>query len=86
MLEKSLEGLLDRKEIQPVHSKGDQPWDFFGRNDAIAETPKLWATSWKELTHCKDSDAGRVWEQEKKGTTEDEMAEWHHRLDAREFE
>ena len=42
MLEKTLESLLDCKEIQPVHSEGDQPWDFFGRNDAKAETPVLW--------------------------------------------
>ena len=41
-LEKTLEGPLDRKEIQPVHSEGDQPWDFFGRNDAKAEAPVLW--------------------------------------------
>ena len=41
-LEKTLEGPLDCKEIQPVHSEGDQPWDFFGRNDAKAETPVLW--------------------------------------------
>ena len=85
VLEKTLESPLDCKEIQPVHSEGDQSWDFFGRNDAIAETPKLWATSWEELTHCKDSDAGRVWEQEKKGTTEDEMAGWHLRLEGHEF-
>ena len=48
--------LLDCKEIQPVHSKGDQPWVFFGRNDAKAETPVLWATSYEELTHWK-----RLW-------------------------
>ena len=42
MLEKTLESRLDCKEIQPVHSEGDQPWDFFGRNDAKAETPVLW--------------------------------------------
>ena len=42
VLEKTLESPLDCKEIQPVHSKGDQPWDFFGRNDAKAETPVLW--------------------------------------------
>ena len=76
----TLESPLDCKEIQPVHSKGDKPWDFFGRNDAKAETPVLWpphAMSWK------DSDAGRDWGQEEKGTTEDEMAEWHHQLDGR---
>ena len=44
---------LDCKEIQPVHSEGDQPWDFFGRNDAKAEAPSTSATSWEELTHWK---------------------------------
>ena len=42
VLKKTLESPLDCKEIQPVHSEGDQPWDFFGRNDAKAETPVLW--------------------------------------------
>ena len=71
VLEKTLESPLDCKEIQPVHSKGDQPWDFFGRNDAKAETPH--ATSW---LIGKDSDAGRDWGQEEKGmTTEDEMVD-----------
>ena len=50
VLEKTLESPLDCKEIQPVHSKGDQPWDFFGRNDAKAETL---ATSCEKLTHWK---------------------------------
>ena len=77
VLEKTLESPLDCKEIQPVHSKGDQSWVFFGRNDAKAETPVLIG---------KDSDAGRDWGQEEKGMTEDEMAGWHHRLDGREFE
>ena len=53
--------------MQPVHSEGDQPWDFFGGNDAEAETPVLWPPH-----------AGRNWGQEEKGTTEDEMAGWHH--------
>ena len=53
MLEKTLESPLDCKEIQPVHSKGDQPWVFFGRNDAKAETPVLWPTSFEGLTHWK---------------------------------
>ena len=86
VLEKALESPLDCKEIQPVHSKGDQPWDFFGRNDAKAETPVLWpphVTSW--LTG-KDFDAGRDWGQEEKGMTEDEMAGWHHWLDGCESE
>ena len=78
VLEKTLESPLDCKEIQPVHSEGDQPWDFFGRNDAKAETPVLWPPHEKSLFIGKDSDAGGDWGQEKKGTTEDEMAGWHH--------
>ena len=77
---------LDCKEIQPVHSEGDQPCDFFGRNDAKAETPVLWPPHVKSWLIGKDSDAGRDWGQEQKGTTEDEMAEWHHGLDGRESE
>ena len=78
LLEKTLESPLDCKEIQPVHSKGDQPWVFFGRNDAKAETPVLWPFHVKSCLTGKDSDAGRDWVQEEKGTTEDEMAGWHH--------
>ena len=74
VLEKTFESPLDCKEIQPVHSKGDQSWVFFGRNDAKAENSSTLATSCEELTHRKDSDAGRDWGQEEKGTTEDEMA------------
>ena len=84
VLEKTLESLLDCKEIQPVHSEGDQPWDFFGRNDAKAESPVLWPPHAKSWLIGKDSDAGRDSGQEKKGTTEDEMAGWHHWLDGRE--
>ena len=86
VLEKTLESLLDSKEIQPVQSKGDQSWVFFGRNDAKAEIPVLWPTHAKSQLIGKDSDAGRDWGQEEKGTTEDEMAGWHHQLDGREFE
>ena len=78
VLEKTLESPLDCKEIQPVHSKGDQPWDFFGRNDAKAETPVFWPPHGKSCLIGKDSDAGRDWGQEEKGMTEDEMAGWHH--------
>ena len=81
VLEKTLESPLDCKEIQPVHPKGDQPWDFFGGNDAEAETPVLWPPHAKSCLIGKDSDAGRTWGQEEKGMTEDEMAGWHHRLD-----
>jgi len=84
VLEKTLESLLDCKEIHPVHSEGDQPWDFFGRNDAEAETPVLWPPHVKSWLIGKDSDAGRDWGQGEKGTTEDEMAGWHHWLDGRE--
>ena len=63
-----------------------QPWDFFGRNDAKAETPVLWPPHVKSWLIGKDSDARRDWGQEEKGTTEDEMAGWHHPLDGREFE
>ena len=76
----------DCKEIQPVHSEGDQPWDFFGKNDAKAETPVLWPPHVKSWLIGKDSDAGRDWGQEEKGTTEDEMAGWHLWLDGRESE
>ena len=64
--------------IQPVHSEGDQPWDCFGRNDPKAETPVLFPPHAKSCLIGKDSDAGRGWGQEEKGTTEDEMAGWHH--------
>ena len=86
MLEKTLESPLDCKEIQPVHSKADSPgcslegvmlklkFQYFGhlmrRVDSLEKTLKL----------------GRDWGQEEKGTTEDEMAGWHHRLNGREFE
>ena len=75
----------DCKEIQPVHSEGDQPWDFFGRNNVKAETPILWPPHAKCWLIGKDFDARRDWGQEK-GTTEDEMAGWHHWLDGCESE
>ena len=86
VLEKTLESPLDCKEIQPVHSEGDQPWDLFGRNDAKAETPVLWPPHAKSWLIGKDSDAGRDWGQEEKGMTEDEMVGWHHWCDGHEFE
>ena len=86
VLEKTLESPLDCKEIQPVHSEGDQSWVFIGRSDAKAETPVLWPPHSKVLPIGKDSDAGRDWGLEEKGTTEDEMAGWHHQLDGHEFE
>ena len=86
VLEKTLESPFNCKEIQPVHCEGDQPWDFFGGNDAEAETPVLWPPHVKSWLIAKDSDAGRGWGQEEKGTTENEMAGWHHELDGRESE
>ena len=86
VLEKTLESPLDCKEIQPVHSKGVQPWNFFGRNDAKAETAVLWPPHAKSWLIGKDSDARRDWGQEEKGMTEDEMAGWHHWLDGCESE
>ena len=86
VLERTLESPLDCKEIQPVHPKGDQSWVFIGRTDAEAETPILWPRHVKSWLIGKDPDAGRDWGQEEKGTTEDEMAGWHHWLDAHEFE
>ena len=71
VLEKTPESPLDCKEIQPVHSEGDQSWVFFGRNDAKAETPILWPPHAKNWLIGKDSDAGRDWGQEEE-TTEDE--------------
>ena len=86
MLEKTLESPLDCKEIQPVHSKGDQCWVFFGKNDAKAETSVLWPCHVKSWLIRKDSDVGRDWGQEEKGTTEDEMAGSHHGLNGCESE
>ena len=85
VLEKTLESPLDCKKMQPVHSEGDQPWLFFGRNDAKAETPILWPPHAKSLLIGKDSDAGRDSGQEEKGMTEDEVTGWHHRLDGHGF-
>ena len=70
VLEKTLESPLDCKEIQPVHSEGDRPWESFGRNDAKAEAPVLWPPHAKSGLVGKDSDAGRNWGQEEKGTTD----------------
>ena len=85
VLDKTLESPLDFKEIQPVHPKGDQSWVFIGRTDAEAETPILWPPDAKSWLIGKDPDAGRDRGQEEKGTTEDEMAGWHHQLDGREL-
>ena len=84
VLEKTLESPLYCKEIQPVHPKGNQPWMFIGRTEA--ETALLWPPDVKNWLIKKDPDAGKDWRWEKKGTTEDEMVGWHHRLDGHEFE
>ena len=73
VLEKTLESALDCNETQPVHSKGDQSWVFIGRTDAETETPILWSPDVKSWLIGKDPDAGKDWEQEEKGMTEDEM-------------
>ena len=86
VLEKTLESPWDCKEIQPVHPKGDQFWVFIGRTDFEAETPILWPPHAKSWLIGKDPNAGKDWEQEEEGTTEDEMAGWHDRLDGHESE
>ena len=86
VLGKTLESSLDCKEIQPVHPNRDQSWVFIGRTDAEAETPVLWPFDAKSWLIGKVPDAGRDWGQEEKGTTEDEMAGWHHPLGGHEFE
>ena len=85
VLEKTLESPLDCKEIQPVHPNENQSWLFIGRTDAEAETPILWPPDAKSWLIGKDPEAGKDWGQEEKGKTEDEMVEWHHRLDGHEF-
>ena len=85
VLEKTLESPLDCKEIQPVHPKGNQSWVFIGRTDVKAETPILWPLDAKIWLIGKDPDAGKDWGQEEKGTTEDEMVGWHHRLNGHGF-
>ena len=84
-MQMTLESPLDCKEIQQVHSEGDQSWDLFGRNDAKAETPVFWPPHAKSWLIGKYPDAGKDWGQEEKGTIEDEMAGWHHWLDGHEF-
>ena len=86
VLEKTLESPLDCKEIKSVKPKENQPWIFIGRTDGEAEAPILWPPDVKSQLIGKDSDAGKCWEQEEKGMTEDEMVGWHHWLDGHEFE
>ena len=86
VLEKTREHLLDCKEIQPVHPKGDQSWIFTGRTDVEAETPILWLPAANSWLTGKDPDAGKDWRQKEKGMTEDEMVGWPHQLDGHQFE
>ena len=86
VLEKTLESPLDCKEIQPVHSRGDKSWVFFGRTDVQAETPILWAPHRRVDPLEKTLMLGGIEGRWRRGTTEDEMAGWHHRLDGHEFE
>ena len=87
VLEKTLEGPLDSKEIKQVNPKGNQPWIFIGRTDAKAVAPILWSPDAKfSQLIGKDPDAGKNWRQEEKRATEDEMVGWHHWLKRHEFE
>ena len=86
VLEKTLEIPLDCKEIKPVHPKGNKSWIFIGSTDAEAESAIIWPPDAKNWLIGKDPDAGKYWRQEEKGTTEDEMVEWHHWLNGHEFE
>ena len=85
VLEKTLESPLDCKEIQPVHPKWDQSWVFIGKTDVEAETRILWPPDGKSWLIWKDPGAGKDWRQVEKGTTEDEMVGWHHRLNGHEL-
>ena len=86
VLEKTLECPLDFKEIKLVKPKGNQSWLCIGRTDAEAEAPRLCPPDAKNWLIWKDSDAGKDWRQEEKGTTEDEMVRRHHQLHGHELE
>ena len=83
--EKTVESPLDCKEIQPVHPKENQSWIFIGSINAEPKAPILLSPDVKSWLIWKDPDAGKDWRQEEKGTTEDEMAGWHHRLNGHKF-
>ena len=85
VLEKTLEGPLDNKDIKPINPKRIQSWIFIGRTDAEAETPILWPPDAKTWLIWKDPDAGKHWRQEEKGTTEDGMVGRHHWFNGHEF-
>ena len=86
VLEKTLESLLDCKEIHPVYPKGNQSWIFIGSTYVEAETPIPCPPDEKNWLNGKDPEAGKDWRQEEKGTIEDEMVGWHHQLNGHEFE
>ena len=83
---KTLESPLACKEIKPVNPKGNQFWIFIGRTDAEAEAPIFWPPEAKNWLTGKDPEARKDWGQEKKGSIEDEMVGWHHRLCGHELE
>ena len=86
MLEKTFESPLDWKDIQPAYLKGNQSWIFTGKTDDEAEAPVFWLPYVKNWFIRKYPDAGKDWRQEEKGTIENEMVGWHHRLDGHEFD
>ena len=86
VLEKTLESPLDCKESQPINPKGNQSWMFIGRTNADAETPIFWPPDAKNWLIGKEPDARKVWRQEEKGMTENEMVGWYHRIYGHEFE
>ena len=86
VLEKTLENLLDCKEIKSISPKGNQSWIFIGRTDAEVETPIIWSPVAKNWLTGENPDAGKHWRQEEKGMTEDEIVGWHHQLNGHEFE
>ena len=85
VLEKTLESPLGCKTIQLAYPKGDQSWVFIGSTDIETETLILWSPDAKSWLIGKDPDAGKDWGQQEKGTTEDEMVRWHHRLNGHVF-
>ena len=85
VLEKTLESLLDCKEVKQVNPKRNQPWKFIEGTDSEVEVPIFWPLDAKSRLIGKDPDAGKDWRQEGKGTTEDEMAGWPHGLNGHEF-
>ena len=83
---KTLESPLDCKEIKPVNPKGNQPWKFTGRTDTEVEASLPGPPDAKNWLIWKDPDAGKDWMREEKGTRQDEVVGWHHRLNGHEFE